>query len=1051
MSLVVDCVFLGMTPLYCAEEPTVDISSIVAVTGLAGHAYESWTSPGGPWMWLRDFLPSDLETRGQSVRILTFGYDSGLIDTTATPSIQDYARALFDSLSGERTGDNALADASQQKEEYEKDKAILRSCTGLFFFGVPNRGLNIRNLRTLVQDQNNEYFVNDLREGSELLRQAYQRFTQSVQLEGCQITSCYELRDTQAVIVDPRTGRWITGEMIRVVTQDSATYALPTDPIHMQLGIDADHLSMVKFTDPFDHRYSIIRERLSQCVAKAPGIVEARVPKPIFMAPSWANSCFVGREEVLSRLENLLSPDGERPRRAAMHGLGGVGKTTIAIEFCRRWKKAQPGDHIFWIHGESHEAFNMSYLELGKEAAIDGHGTTRGEPSRQGLGEVKKWLDSPASGNWIMIIDNFDDIDSYPEKYLPIQRGAILYGTRDGAIVLNRAYVPPDAGVDINAMTEAEGVEMFSKLLSIDEAPSHHIFELLSHLEKLPLAIEQAAAFIRVTRVGVLAYMEMFKECERNQRELLEEQLPSTNLDRRPESRAVMTTWRLTFSKIQDTSPDSVKLLEYMSFLSSDDISEELLRGLPFLSNQSDVRFKKAFGPLISFALIYKLESPSFRLHRLVGLYIRTKMDSDDPHRRNHLLKIISEMLSNNFPHDMFGNYARCLYLFPHAAAVVSHDGNATISNPPRNLKILLSLFMLDKGDFPGALVGLQKQLDLWENTLGKEHPDTLRIVSYMAIGFLYLADYDKALVWYQRALDGREKALGKDHLHTLNTITDMAGVFKLQRDYDKASLFYQRALEGKEKILGKDHADTLDTVTDMADMFTSQGNHGKALEWYQWALDSREKIHGKDHPDTLRTVSDMACVFTSQGNYGKALVWYQWALDGREKTLGKDHRDTLDTVHDMADVFTFHGDRDKALVWYQRALEGKEKILGNDHLDTLGTVTDMALLFTSWGDYGKALMWYQRALDSKEKTLGKDHPDTLDTARDMAALFTVQGDRDKALVWYQRVIDGYEKVLGHEHPTTLRAIASVTNILDWKRSSGNASIVPAQAVDDSD
>lgn len=130
-----------------------------------------------------------------------------------------------------------------------------------------------------MQDQNNEYFVNDLREGSELLRQAYQRFTQSVQLEGCQITSCYELRDTQAVIVDPRTGRWITGEMIRVVTQDSATYALPTDPIHMQLGIDADHLSMVKFTDPFDHRYSIIRERLSQCVAKAPGIVEARVPK----------------------------------------------------------------------------------------------------------------------------------------------------------------------------------------------------------------------------------------------------------------------------------------------------------------------------------------------------------------------------------------------------------------------------------------------------------------------------------------------------------------------------------------------------------------------------------------------------------------------------------------------------------------------------------------------------------------------------------------------------------------------------------------------------
>jgi len=129
----------------------------------------------------------------------------------------------------------------------------------------------------LVKHQKNKYFINDLRESSELLWQSYQRFTQCVELKDCQITSCYELRDTQAVVVDP-TGRWTrSGGMIRVVTRESATLALPTEAIHMQIGIDADHSNMVKFTDNCDHHYITVRDRLLDCVGSASGIIEARL------------------------------------------------------------------------------------------------------------------------------------------------------------------------------------------------------------------------------------------------------------------------------------------------------------------------------------------------------------------------------------------------------------------------------------------------------------------------------------------------------------------------------------------------------------------------------------------------------------------------------------------------------------------------------------------------------------------------------------------------------------------------------------------------------
>jgi len=159
---------------------------------------------------------------------------------------------------------------------YENDTAILNSCTALLFFGVPNRGINIDNLRTLVKDQKNEHFVHDLREGSELLRHVYQRFLQGFNLHDCEITSFYELRDTRAVVV--RGGTWTrNGAMIRLVTQDSATYSLPTEASHMQIGIDADHSNMVKFTDNCDHHYITVRDRVSQCVGNAPSIIEARL------------------------------------------------------------------------------------------------------------------------------------------------------------------------------------------------------------------------------------------------------------------------------------------------------------------------------------------------------------------------------------------------------------------------------------------------------------------------------------------------------------------------------------------------------------------------------------------------------------------------------------------------------------------------------------------------------------------------------------------------------------------------------------------------------
>jgi tetratricopeptide (TPR) repeat protein len=735
-------------------------------------------------------------------------------------------------------------------------------------------------------------------------------------------------------------------------------------------------------------------------------------------------------------------------------------KTTIAVEFCYRRKKAHPQEDIFWLHGNTEQTFKTSYLELGRKAGLPGADDEEGR-----LDSVKTWLERTSSREWLLVIDNLDDIDLRVNKYIPVGRGTILFTTRDKRLIGHEGYLSPNEGVEIAVMSDQEASETFRTLLGLDARVQPHpdsdreasaTFEnlqelgasvqtypdgvvsearqLLVHFDNLPLAIAQAAAYIRETGMTLLEYLKIFKECERNQQRLLNEGVRTItigdNTDLAGSARAVMTTWKITVDQIERTSPDSIRLLEILSFLGNEEIPQELMNGIPFLQNDLFL-LHKTVKPLLSFALLYRLETSNYRIHRLVAASIRAQ--SEQQNKEKHLETAV-KLILQKLPKDARVAMQKCRQLLPHAMAALEYTA---VGHRSPDFELHCDLMhdvgsaLRDMGNYRGALEWYQRALDGYEKTLGKDHPSTLDTVHNMASVFDNQGEYEKALEWYQRALDGREKTLGKDHPSTLNTVHAMASVFDNQGEYEKALEWYQRALDGWEKTLGKDHLSTLDTVNNMAIVFDKRGEYEKALEWYQRGLDGREKTLEKDHPSILDTVHNMAIVFYNQGEYEKALEWYQRALDGKEKMLGKDHPSTLDTVNNMAIVFQSQGEYEKALEWYQRALDGKEKTLGEDHHSTLDTVNNMAVVFNNQGEYEKALEWYQRALDGCEKTLGEDHPSTLDTVHNMASVFDNQGEYEKALEWFQRALDGREKMLGKDHPDTLDTVNNMAVVFD--------------------
>ena len=685
------------------------------------------------------------------------------------------------------------------------------------------------------------------------------------------------------------------------------------------------------------------------------------------------------------------------------------------------------------------------------------------------LKALQSWFETSASGNWTLVIDNLDDIELQSRDYIPVRHGEILFTTRDRRVLGHPGLVPARAGIEVPRMSEKEAMETFCRIVgSEDSVGCAATGQLLTLLDGLPLAIAQAAAYIRTTQIPTASYLALFQQNEKKQQELLSEPLPAAlRKDKNDHSRAVMTTWQLTVQMIEQENPLSIKILQIMSFLDPENLPFSFIQEA--LSAEAQSPFEQ-LALLLNFGLLTRLESSNYRLHRLVSMWTRAKMSSEVKHQ---CIDRGIALMTTFFPQESSDNVTKYIEMLPHALSILDHmgsDGSKFGSESSWELQQNVIHFLTGIGqlhlamkharrsleqekvfekdnskryisrarlggiyysmaDYATAIKEYRPALDGLESTLGKDHYMTLHAVHNMAIIFQDTGEYDKALGWYQRALDGKEKAFGKGHPDTLSTVHNMATVFQDKGEHDKALEWYQHALDGQEMALGKNHRETLKTVNNIAVIFRDKGEYDKALEWYQRALDSREVVLGRDHPDTLATVNNMGTVFGSRGEYGKALEWYQRALDSREVVLGKDHPDTLATVNNIAVQFQSKEEYDNALDWYQRALDGQEKVIGKDHPKTLTTVHNMASVFKHKGEHNNAIEFYQRALAGQERAHGEDHPGTLSIVSNIASVFQDKGEHGKALEWYQRALVGQEKTLGKDHPHTLVTVSNLAGV----------------------
>ncbi|KAJ5100914.1 hypothetical protein N7456_006966 [Penicillium angulare] len=724
-----------------------------------------------------------------------------------------------------------------------------------------------------------------------------------------------------------------------------------------------------------------------------------KIPLDLTAVPVIEN--FVGRQDELDHLWQYLNPTRPLSRKVGiLHGLGGIGKTQLAVRFAREHK--DDFSAIFWLSGKDRGTLlqslssvlpRLSGQTLKNEATND-------EELEQRARDVLRWLEQDGNSRWLIIFDNIDQyspVDSGIEKAYDI--GKFFPVADHGSILItSRLSVLTELGESfpINKLYSAETIQLLlknsglSKDNTVQKLEGHlDTLALADRLDGLPLAVVIAAAFMRETGTSITQYLRYYQESWSKLQSL-------STPGRQYQQGNMLETWMISFQEIQNRDPNAAKLLLLLARFDNQDIWYELVKAASNSPNvpkwleraiSSELEFKVCVKHLIEFSLLHqKQQEGSYTMHPVVQdwcFHLASKDGNVNPIQLSELALIC---VGYTVPSTSDQDYAEVeRRLLPHATGLNTRQ----IAD---NTAVL--------GGFQG---------------LGNLYSDQGKL--------------KEAEEMYQRALAGYEKALGPDHASTLNTVNNLGNLYSDQGKLKEAEEMYQRALAGYEKALGPDHISTLDIVNNLGVLYRDQGKLKEAEEMYQRALAGYEKALGLDHTSTLGTVSNLGVLYKDQGKLKEAEEMYQRALAGREESLGPDHTSTLESVHCLGILYSDQGKLKEAEEMYQRALAGYEKALGLDHTNTLNTVNNLGNLYRDQGKLKEAEEMYQRALAGYETALGPDHTSTLNTVNNLGLLYKDQGKLKEAEEMYRRVPPDRQKVA---HLNLNRAQRAIKKFTGW-------------------
>jgi CO dehydrogenase nickel-insertion accessory protein CooC1 len=767
----------------------------------------------------------------------------------------------------------------------------------------------------------------------------------------------------------------------------------------------------------------------------------AAMPK-IDNAPT-RNHDFTGRARTLELLRDKLSGNGAASPQA-LNGLGGVGKTQLAQEYAHRFKADY--DLVWWVPAERTDEISASLAELARRMELR-VGDNVAEAAETALAELRK----ETSPRWLLIFDNADHPDQL-RPWLPRGNGHVIITSR------NKEWTNTAEPLEVDVFSREESVgHLVHHVPHLDLGDANRVAEALGDL---PLAIEQASAWLEQTGMPARAYVE---ELTTRATRILALNQPSDY------PTPVVAAWNMSFDRLRDRSPAAVRLLQILAFCSPEPISTDLLYSaatiqalLPYDSALSErLMLGRIIRDISRFALV-KVDpgSNSLQIHRLVQAVIQAQMTEDERiDARHELHKILVGARPERGETDDPANWATFEIIWPHLGTSQAEE-----CTDPRTRQLLLDWvrYQWKVGDFESCLNLAYRLEETWSRQLGADdqqtlllrfqianvlrsqgrfreardlnmavlgrqrqvlgvdHPNTLMTAGSLAADYRALGDFRKALESDEQTYTSFKDQFGEDHPRTLMAATNLAISRRLNGDYQAALSLDQDTLERRRSVLTADHPYTLDTAANLALEMRAEGEFRESAELLRTTLAKYHEVLGEDMVESLRTATSLAVSLRKAGDQVEAMKLAQQTYHRYERRFGSESPEARICALNLACDYAADGDFPRAVDLAHDVKAALATALGDDHPNTLVAANNLACYQRAVGRYGEALRLAEDATARMRRTLGERHPMTLSAAINLSNCLGDAGDLPAAEALQRSTLAALREVLGPNHPDTL-------------------------------
>jgi tetratricopeptide (TPR) repeat protein len=608
---------------------------------------------------------------------------------------------------------------------------------------------------------------------------------------------------------------------------------------------------------------------------------------------------FIGRTDLLERIKELLQQPETRGAAGpvvavtALRGMGGVGKTQLAIEYA--WRHIDDYLLVWWIDAEQSSLIGEKVAALASRLNLPSSGVVA-EDAAAVLSQLAR------RERWLVIFDNAPSVEDI-RPWLPYGLGHVLITSRSplwGAVA---------SRVDVDVLARHEAVALLQRRVpGLDEDTAR---ELAEELGDLPLALAQAAAYLEQTEVAPQAYLVKFRSHRKNMLARGEDPVYGGRID---------STWSISLERLQNTAPATIQLLQLAAFCAPEPIPLTLFLGRPELlpcplatvisGEDPTADLDDVVGAALDYSLCRR-RTDTIQLHRLIQAVICSQLSSEQRTAVSHTVIGLLIAAHPGDP-DSPATWPVWTALGPH----ILHLSTVANLKVFARLGPMVSQFcwhLFARGDYVGAHHIADSLYRSYTAAFGPDNKLTLSSAANLATILRSLGKLQESLELCEDTLARNRRIFGDDHLDTLHSENNLVSCLRAVSDLQAARKLGEDTLSHCQRILGNDHEHTLATAGNLAGALSEIGEYQAARKLAEDTLARHRQLFGNEHRETLWAASTLVEALYAQGDYSAARLLGEDTLARYRQLFGDDHPDTLNLATTLAAVLTALGEHELA------------------------------------------------------------------------------------------------------------------------------------------